>query len=75
MVFLCVLILTDPCSPYSYSCSFQMKKSNKPDMPVIAGCLRGLGSTLVNFTQAVDEGTTMYSVNPRESSEHVWNAF
>lgn len=33
-----------------------MKKSTKPDMPVIAGCLRGLGSTLVNFTQAVDEG-------------------
>ena len=28
-------------------------------MPVIAGCLRGLGSTLVNFTQAVDEGTNL----------------
>ena len=34
-----------------------MKKSSKPDMPVIAGCLRGLGSILVNFTQAVDEGS------------------
>ncbi|CAB4022232.1 DNA-dependent kinase catalytic subunit-like, partial [Paramuricea clavata] len=35
----------------------EMKKPSKPDMPVIAGCLRGLGSTLVNFTQAVDEGS------------------
>lgn len=34
-----------------------MKKPSKPDMPVIAGCMRGLGSTLVHFTQAVDEGS------------------
>ena len=41
-----------------------MKKLSKPDIPVIAGCLRGLGSTLVNFTQAVDEGTCSTALEP-----------
>ncbi len=28
----------------------------KPDMPVIGGCLKGLCSYLINFTQSVSEG-------------------
>lgn len=32
-------------------------KTKKPDMPVIAGCLRGLTSYLTNFTQSVEEGS------------------
>jgi len=31
-------------------------KAKKPDMPIIAGCLRGLTSYLTNFTQSVEEG-------------------
>ena len=31
-------------------------KTKKPDMPVIAGCLRGLTSYLTHFTQSVEEG-------------------
>ena len=34
-----------------------MSKTKKPDMPVIAGCLRGLASYLTNFTQSVEEGS------------------
>lgn len=34
-----------------------MSKTKKPDMPVIAGCLRGLTSYLTNFTQSVEEGS------------------
>ncbi|KAK3728491.1 hypothetical protein QZH41_002352 [Actinostola sp. cb2023] len=33
------------------------KKSKKPDMTVIAGCLKGLTSFLVHFTQTVEEGS------------------
>ena len=32
------------------------KAKKKPDMPVIGGCLRGLCSYLVNFSQSVAEG-------------------
>ena len=32
------------------------KTKKKPDMPVIAGCLKGLCSYLVNFSQSVSEG-------------------
>ncbi|XP_067044034.1 DNA-dependent protein kinase catalytic subunit-like isoform X2 [Acropora muricata] len=37
--------------------SEMMSKTKKPDMPVIAGCLRGLASYLTNFTQSVEEGS------------------
>ncbi|XP_028413162.1 DNA-dependent protein kinase catalytic subunit-like [Dendronephthya gigantea] len=40
----------------------EMRKSGKPDMPVVAGCIRGLDSTLVNFTQSVNEGS-IYAKN------------
>ena len=32
------------------------KAKKKPDMPIIAGCLRGLTSYLVNFSQLMNEG-------------------
>ncbi|XP_022778667.1 DNA-dependent protein kinase catalytic subunit-like isoform X5 [Stylophora pistillata] len=33
------------------------RKTKKPDMLIIAGCLRGLTSYLTNFTQSVSEGS------------------
>lgn len=38
--------------------SKQQKK--KPDMPVIGGCLRGLGAYLTQFSQSVAEGILCY---------------
>ena len=32
-------------------------KTKKPEMAVIGGCLRGLNSYLVNFSQSVAEGS------------------
>ena len=34
-----------------------LSKSKKPEMSVIGGCLRGLNSYLVNFSQSVAEGS------------------
>ena len=42
--------------------SQMLSKSKKPEMSVIGGCLRGLNSYLVNFSQSVAEGTCMYGV-------------
>ena len=34
-----------------------LSKSKKPEMAVIGGCLRGLNSYLVNFSQSAAEGS------------------
>ena len=34
-----------------------LSKNKKPEMSVIGGCLRGLNSYLVNFSQSVTEGS------------------
>ena len=34
-----------------------LSKSKKPEMSVIGGCLRGVSSYLVNFSQSVAEGS------------------
>ena len=36
------------------------KKGKKVELPIIAGCLKGLTAYLNNFTQSASEGTCMY---------------
>jgi len=35
-------------------------KTKKPELPLIAGSLQGLGHLLVQFTQSADEGNVVY---------------
>lgn len=43
---------------------FQMTSLTKePKLFVVAGCLRGLASLMVNFTKTMDEGGLLYFTN------------
>lgn len=49
----------------TWFCTCQMTaKARKPELTVIAGCLEGLSSCLVNFTQSAEEGEVLSTTIP-----------
>lgn len=49
------------------------KKGKKPELQVIAGCLKGLTGYLYNFTQSASEGTSaMYALACTCTNVHVY---